>query len=381
MLSVHKLLARSTGRESLLSNLDLSQSDQTKLVDARAQIRSTLRIALAAASELQSDDGSPIIPKFFTQGSWAYKTLNNPTQLPPQQVDMDDGCYLPIGFIKATGKPKQAAEGFFSIADHVLGKLCSEQGWEYVDDNVNCCRVVIDAKMHLDVPLYAIDEERFSTLKYTEANAIDAVTADRADDSAEIGWARVPKGEVLHATRSGNWQSSDPMAVRDWADAAVSVNGEQLRSVWRYLKTWRDLKWEKGGPSSILLMVIADKGFDLASQRDDLKLRDVADFLAQEILKDVAPPWDENENLNRLKLADRETASIFAKNLVAELNVCFGSTISDKAMVLNKLRASLSVHIPDKVDAIEETGPYAAALALAPTRTETVPWAPNTQSG
>jgi hypothetical protein len=381
MLSMHKLLARSPGRESLLSNLDLPQADRTELVKARSEIRAALRIAISQASKAQNDNGKPVAPKFFTQGSWAYETLNNPSHLPPQQVDMDDGCYLPINFVKETGKPKQAANGFFAIADNALRALCQMQGWKYVDDNENCCRVELNSKMHVDVPLYAIDEERFLKLSLTEAKTLNFAEAERADDSADLEWARAPEGEVLHATRSGSWQSSDPMAVRDWAHEVVNITGEQLRSIWRYLKTWRDLNFKQGGPSSILLMAIVERGFGSESLRDDVKLRDVADYLANEILNDIHPPWDENENLNRLSPEERQNVARLAGDLVTMLNDCFKSDVSKKVEVLKKLRSSLSAHVPDKPDAIEETGPYAVALALAPTRTEIAPWSPNTKSG
>jgi hypothetical protein len=381
MLSMHKLLARSPGRESLLSNLDLSQADRAKLVEARTLIRSILRLAISASSKVQNENGKAVIPKFFTQGSWAYQTLNNPTQSPPQQVDMDDGCYLPLDFVKETAQPKQAANGFFAIADNALQILCMKQRWIYIDTNEHCCRVTIDSKTHVDIPLYAIDDKRFATLAHTEARAIDLAEEERKDDSFEISWARVPAGDVLHATRSGRWQYSDPIAVRDWAIAAVNMTGEQLRSVWRYLKAWRDLQFTKGGPSSILLMVIAERGFGSESLRDDIKLRDVADYLAEEILKDVPPPWDKNEELNRLSIEERRNVSKLAKNLVATLNECFSTEVSNKARVIRNLRLGLSSHLPDRPDAIEEVGPYAVALGSAPTRTETVPWAPNTQSG
>jgi len=42
-------------------------------------------------SEIAGED-AVTQPRFFTQGSWAYKTLNAPAQN-PQQADLDDGAY------------------------------------------------------------------------------------------------------------------------------------------------------------------------------------------------------------------------------------------------------------------------------------------------
>ena len=378
---MHKLLARASGRESLLSNLDLSQEEKSQLVDARTIIRATLRLAITEMSKPLTDDGHSVVPKFFTQGSWAYDTLNRQTQ-PPQQVDMDDGCYLPLGFIKETGKPKQAAKGYFGIADKALQLLCDARKWSYIGDNEHCCRVVINDKMHIDVPLYAIDGKRFALLKFTKAKSGNLAEAERADDTEDVSWARVSDAkDVLHATRSGGWQYSDPIAVRDWAVGAAEMTGPQLRSIWRYLKTWRDRHFKSGGPSSILLMVISEAGFGLESSRDDIKLRDVADYLAGAISKDVHPPWDEDENLNRLTPEERGHVARMARDLVVSLNSCFSTETSKKADVVAVLRSALSIHIPERPEAIEEVPPYAVALSLAPSRSETVKWAPNTQSG
>ena len=35
-------------------------------------------------------------PRFWTQGSFTYDTLNKPYKTPPQEMDIDDGTYLPI---------------------------------------------------------------------------------------------------------------------------------------------------------------------------------------------------------------------------------------------------------------------------------------------
>lgn len=62
----------------------------------------------------------------FTQGSWAYKTLNAPTQ-EPQQADVDDGCYLPLGFLTLTDSPSVAANVFFGVAEKALADLVKEK--------------------------------------------------------------------------------------------------------------------------------------------------------------------------------------------------------------------------------------------------------------
>jgi hypothetical protein len=56
------------------------------------------------------------------------------------------------------------------------------------------------------------------------------------------------------AHRDEGWKPSDPRKLEEWFRAAVRQHGEQLRRVCRYLKNWRDNRWEGCRLSSIALM-------------------------------------------------------------------------------------------------------------------------------
>ncbi|WP_327211829.1 MULTISPECIES: cyclic GMP-AMP synthase DncV-like nucleotidyltransferase [Pseudomonas syringae group] len=55
-------------------------------------MRACLRSGVPRVLREQGYEGAVPKPRFFTQGSWAYKTLNSPAHMPPQQSDVDDGA-------------------------------------------------------------------------------------------------------------------------------------------------------------------------------------------------------------------------------------------------------------------------------------------------
>lgn len=157
MANVSKLL-HNTVDEHLLSNLE---ADQVSLRNARTKIRGRLRDAFETSSVEYF--GVRVRPRFFTQGSFAYKTLNHPAFPPGQQKDLDDGCYLPLSFVRGE-KPSAAAAYFFAFVETALGELADEEGWTLVKDKPTCVRLVISRDGHVDVPLYAIPDGDFRHL-------------------------------------------------------------------------------------------------------------------------------------------------------------------------------------------------------------------------
>ena len=69
-------------------------------------------------------------PKFASQGSFVYKTMNSPCQY-PQQMDLDDGIYLPIDMFE--DKPVISKDLFFSYVDNTLLNLAERKGWLFSD--------------------------------------------------------------------------------------------------------------------------------------------------------------------------------------------------------------------------------------------------------
>lgn len=315
-LNLHSLFdTRVEGRVAFLDNLSLPQAERKLMLNARTDIRARLKSHLPKRIQKKAREaGQGHIevpePRFFTQGSWAYKTLNSPCRA-PQQADLDDGAYLPFSYIESQ-PPAQMSALLFEAVEEVLGELADDKGWGIDKSNDNCTRLVIDLDKHIDVPVYSIPDHEFETLvkasmevyRYAMENAAFD-SADYAERADQQDWDFMPTDGVLMATKDRGWQDSDPRPVRDWVLEQVDLKGEQLRRVMRYLKAWRDFqRWEKDDPKSILLMVAADYAFDIAiEKRDDLALlkvlRRLPEILRGKVINPATrdKPAEEQEDL------------------------------------------------------------------------------------
>ena len=274
MANVSKLLF-SSDKVCFLDNLELGAWEHVVLREARKTIRARLKQRFSEVSGEKL--GTVVVPRFYTQGSYAYKTINNPAHVPPQQMDLDDGCYLPLTFVKEE-KPSKAASAFFEVVDAALEELAAEQGWTFVQ-RPTCARLVISKNAHIDVPLYAIPDKEFLTLeKAVEARRI--VAADSLRLSVDR-WDALPSNHVLLAHRDDDWVKSDPRKIHSWFVGAVELYGERLRRVCRFLKAWRDFHAPAlNSLSSIVLMACAWRAFEELGRRnipnrDDLALLEV----------------------------------------------------------------------------------------------------------
>lgn len=364
MLSFHSCIMPSEDLkdDTYLNNLGLRNSQRELLRDARRAVRDALRAAFIKETSTFYGDDKPISPSFFTQGSWGYKTINRPTHIPPQQTDMDDGCYLPMSFVRGAN-PKRAATWFFDVADRALSELTKAKGWKYCDmSKPTCCRVVIDESNHLDVPLYAIRDEQFLNMKkLAEAQQgvlKAALSAPSEEDEYTFDWSQVTDKDVLLAKRTGVWSPSNAMDVSRWADAAVEQKGPQLRRVWRAIKGWRDHVYPQGGgPSSICLMAMVEADFEEISRRDDLALKAAAGSVCERIMDRVAAPWDKREDLNRLGNIDRKAAARLAKLLEAEIEYCIQGSLTDATKLLERLGNCCGAHFSCDLSRVKEVSP------------------------
>ena len=283
-------------KDAFLDNLTLTEQEKTELEAARVDIRNCLRDGIPAVLQAQGFEGEVPRPRFFTQGSWSYKTLNAPAK-EPQQADLDDGAYLPMTFVQQTKRPSTASEIFFAAAEEALHPLVAKNKWVMDSGKDTCIRIEISKKAHIDIPLYAIPDDEFMLLKASmEHRGYDA-TYDSAIKVEQDVWTALPPDSVLLAHRKENWKKSDPRPLRDWFVGEVEAKGTQLRRVVRYLKAFRDWRWPEGGPSSILLMAAAAPMFDAQHGRDDLALLNVVSDMAAVLRAGVDNPTDINESL------------------------------------------------------------------------------------
>lgn len=320
MLNLSSLFYTGDAAEQCLqAELDLDTHERDFIANAKGAVREALRAGIPRELRLMGYDKDIPTPRFFTQGSWAYKTLNCPAKK-PQQADVDDGCYLPLSFLTQTRRPSIAAVVFFTVAQKALDPLVNERRWKLVTDKPTCVRIIISATAHIDIPLYAIPDGEFATLR-ARALAFDSVATNLSEaifKAERDAWTALPTNSVMLAHREDDWMQSDPRPVKEWFLKAVDDKGEQLRRVVRYLKAYRDWKWTSGGPASILLMAAAVPLFEKQERRDDLALLTVVKGLPVVLREGVNNPIDESECLTeRLRKGSKE------RDLVEEAAAAF----------------------------------------------------------
>ncbi|MDZ4193628.1 MAG: CBASS cGAMP synthase [Pseudomonas sp.] len=351
----------------LYGNLNLRDDDRKDIAEAKNEVRMALRDGIPRIYTAEGHPGKVPQPRFFTQGSWAYKTLNAPAQR-PQQADVDDGCYLPLSFLNQTDSPSIAVEVFFGVAEKALADLVKEKGWK-LSGKPTCIRVEISDRAHIDIPLYAIPDNEFETLVKAE-NALRAslegirIFAEAAIDS----WEHLPKTKVLLAHREEGWMHSDPRPVKEWFVDQVETKGEQLRRVVRYIKAYRDWTWKSGGPSSILLMAATSPLFVKQDRRDDQALVDVVKQLPSALRMGVSNPINPKESLtDRLRAASDEVdlveqAALRFEDLGRRLQAALDAGNADQACTW--LQGLFGPRFPDRPDRVK-VGAVASGVAAA----------------
>lgn len=365
MLNLSPLFHTTIDSEDCLhKGLDLGVAQRAFMAGAKTEVRDCLRIGIPQVLKDKGYTEDIPQPRFFTQGSWAYKTLNSPAKQ-PQQADLDDGCYLPLSFVSQTTRPSTAATVFFAAAEEALKPLLAKYNWKLVTDKATCIRIVIAPYAHIDIPLYAIPDDEFTTLamasmdRYGYVNLAEAVI--RAERDA---WTALPSDKVLLAHRECNWMASDPRPVKEWFLGEIEGKGEQLRRVVRYLKAFRDWKWSSGGPTSILLMAAAAPLFEKRDRRDDLALLDVVALLPGKLRSGVNNPIDKSESLtNRLGEAGVEEAAQAFKDFEKVLRGAIDAGSSSQACIW--MRGEFGPRFPNDPDRVKIVS-VAATIAAAP---------------
>jgi len=331
MLDMSTLFFNDIKDECLLGNLDLSPTMEQNLNHAKHLIRQRLKDNLPAALAKSSGEDSVTQPRFFTQGSVSYKTVNSPAQH-TQQADLDDGAYLPLSFVSEIIRPSHASKIYFEAVEKVLLPLAKEKGWKLIIDKDTCTRLEISNEAHIDIPLYAIPDHEFVSL--TEARADSFIVKAALDSAKPDIWSALPSNTVLLAHRKEDWKASDPRPLKEWFRNQVKIKGEQLRRVVRYLKAYRDNQWLTGGPTSILLMAAAVPIFNKHNRRDDLALLEVVQQLPNILREKVNNPTDPTECLtNRFTKKEIEDAAVKFEELCKTLANCLESSNRNQACI------------------------------------------------
>ena len=400
-LNLHALLAGNDRRDGLLQALDLTGREDSALRQARRDIRQTLRkagrhldVVFAEASEVLSSrvplrmrkhmSDVLVEPRFLTQGSFAYRTLNRGCHMPPQEIDLDDGVYFPTSFFE-NGEPWLLALGMFAFVERSLLALCRERGWSIDTSKDTCVRIHLNhgLRAHIDLPLYAIPDAEFARLQKDVASmygrAVEALASfsEAIDQYPRI--LRIDPERVMLAHRKWGWIASDPRRVNDWARETVAFHGERIRRVWRYAKAWRDFQWQASEMKSIKIMAAIAEAYEMRDDtpvkgRDDLELLAVVELLPEILGGRIVNPAEPStyfepcqpEHLLEFRsrmmvlasaLSDAIYRTHYTEIAVRTLRAQFGDRVPDDLLMVKVRR--------EEVEAPRATAP-AAVYAAAP---------------
>lgn len=295
-------------------------------------------------------------PKFMSQGSFVYETLNLPCHRPPQQIDLDDGVYLPLDIFR--DKPLISKEVFFAIVDFSLSELARRKNWKFIEKNT-CARLVVSDLIHIDVPLYAIPTERFVGMESLNENRIDS---ELFADSRKL----LDKDDIYLAVRDReSWINSDPATISEWFKDRVRFHGETLRNVCRHLKAWRDFHFPEKGPSSIALMAcvvetfsqtVDERGRKFTANQESEALMLCAKNLEQQLVRGVSNPTDSSKP--ELYSSSSMTMQDFEKDKAKAAEFRDGLDFSLKRArtrqeAVDSLREVFGIRVPNRPDLVE----------------------------
>lgn len=256
-------------------------------------------VLISLASNMDNDERNAFLkirPKFRTQGSFEYKTLNVPYRKPPQEMDIDDGVYFPMQMFD--GAPALTHRLMIALVDSALQSLAFEnEGWDFDDSKPTCARIRIkERNVHLDVPMYAVPEEKYEQMMESLASLKLRADYTVTNDAWSLSEQTLLDRDCVHLARrdKDKWQKSDPQVVQQWFTDSVKEVGEHLRLACRFLKAWRDVCWpDGGGPSSIALMkcTVDTLGNSLLDGKDlGLVMAEVIDKLPEQLSNGVESP-------------------------------------------------------------------------------------------
>ncbi len=370
-INAHRVF-KNSGTDGYLAALTIEDDAKAELRSARDKIRDALKTGLRDwTSTVQKQelfenvlarDAEPILrPKFRMQGSFAYHTINDPAQNPPQEIDLDDGVFLPTSFLNQDGAlhPIIVSQGYFLAVERMLAPLCKGEGWTLVTDKSSCVRVKLSEQAHVDLALYAIPDAEFVTLVEKvvamSANAMDAaIRKSELQDGIELSdkiYASLDPDHIMLAHREEGWKKSDPRKLEDWFNEALEKHGDQLRRVCRYLKGWRDYQWDESRLSSIALMASAVTAYDEAigqfdDSRDDKALMKIASRLPSLLAARIDNPVVEGARLDEgWTMQQRSEYMAQAAKLHDSIRSALELT-DDANVALNQLTGTFGDRIP-----------------------------------
>jgi hypothetical protein len=407
-LNLHRLMSTSEG---FLASLNVPQEDRRTLAWAREIVRDTLRRAFhhweqfVSPSELFEqevanfavDSRIPIrlpTPKFRIQGSFDYHTVNDCQNPPAQQIDMDDGVFLPQAFVFVAGRnrPALAARAYFTIVERALLPVCRQYGWilnPTVPPKGSCVRIQLSSRLHIDLPLYAIKDAAFDQLVEFAASSSLRKAAD-IRDAVELDsqiYRDLSDSEIILAHRQKGWIESDPRKLSGWFSAAVEAYGPIVRELSRAFKGLRDATWVQPDLGSICIMAAVVRAVEILEPLDpsrfDIALvkvgRTIAELVATPIENPVFPGQPDKNLCADWSPGFRQqvqTQFLHASRLLE-------SAMNDgyhKPLALGRAREAYGSRVPQD-ESLVSIASVADVVRLEEPKAQPKPMVPRTQSG
>jgi len=401
MLNLSKLMDTESG---YLSALSVAHQDRQVLSRAREEIRDTLRDAFNNSSsfvakvELRDSrvSASPLqlqlpTPKFRIQGSFAYHTPNDCQYPPKQQIDQDDGVFLPLSFVTSKGRdrPAIASSAYFLLVERALEPLCERRRWilNPKKKKGSCVRVQLSDRLHIDLPLYAVRDSAFEQM--IEFSALNSVQKALIRDAVELDervYRDLAEAGIVLAHRDEQWIQSDPRRIERWFDAAVNLYGPVIRDLSRAVKGLRDAKFNDD-LTSICIMASVVRAVESSSQIDpkrfDVALAEITNEMARRIEEPVKNPAFPNDPSKNLCAGWDPEFRAQVKDLFLEASSHLDRAMNgtyNKAIAISHARDAFGNRVPDREDLIV-LGSASANIRKQEPDPQPKPLVPRTRSG
>ena len=299
--------------------IKLDSSKKELLKNGKNALRKKIKEYFSNTLEVES-------PKFWSQGSYALRTIVNPIV---GEYDIDDGVYLQnLGTIKDKWPTPQIIHKW--IYNAVKGHTKEDP-----IDKRTCVRVIYSGQYHVDLPIYGI---------YNNEHYL------------------AEKGER-------GWHVSDPQILHNWFMNQLKVNGEQLRTTVKYLKAWADYQTKTKNltlPSGLVLTILVAKSYT-SRDRDDTAFGRTVKNIYQNISNALAVcnPVDESEVLTEY-LTDQQK-KVFIElllELMDSTNEALGQQSKKEACKIWRREFGSRFPCCDDIKELEETVLHTKAPAI-----------------
>jgi hypothetical protein len=249
--------------------------------------------------------------------------------------------------------------------------------------------VQINSRLHIDLPLYAIQDSAFDQLVEFAAASTMRKASD-IQDAVELDervYRDLADSEIILAHRKKGWIESDPRELSQWFKAAVDTYGPLVRDLSRALKGLRDAKWLQSDLGSICIMAAVVRALETAGEIDlsrfDIALakigKRVAELMAYPIENPVFPGQSDKNLCAGWSPEFRVQAQLLFETASRKLESAMNDSYH-KGLALGRAREAFGDRVPND-ESLISIASVAAFVRREEPRRQPKPMVPRTQSG